>query len=123
MKLQEEPIVHPFLMRNIVNFYPSLCSIGNLEQSQDAANQPIDIWVDNPDLMAIPCYVQPSGGMETRSRQQVIEVNQWIIGLNGFFPTIKQTDQANVDFVVYDILRVAHDDMNTATYLTAQRVS
>lgn len=123
MKLGEETIIHPLLMPDIIRFYPSICNIGNLVETQDEANQPIQAWEDNPDLIGIPCYVQPASGAETRTRQQVIEVNQWLIGLNGFYPTIKQTDQANIDTVLYDILRVAHDDMQTATYLTAQRIT
>lgn len=123
MKLGQEQIIHPFLMRDIRNVYPSFCTIGTSVVSQDAANQPITVWVDNPILRGIPCFVQPSSGAETKSKQAVTEVNQWVIGLNGYFPSIKQSDQAVVDGETYDILRVAHDDMRSATYLTTQRVS
>ena len=123
MKLGEETIIHPLLMRELQRFYPSRCNIGNLIVTQDAANQPINVWEDNPDLIDIPCYVQPESGSETRMRSQIVEINQYLIGLDGFFPTIQQTDQANVDLVIYNILRVAHDDHQTATYLTCERVS
>lgn len=123
MKLGEETIIHPLLMPDIINFYPSLCSIANKTESQDAANQPIIIWVDDPLLRGINCYVQPTTGAETRTRMQIIEMNQWLIGLNGFFPNIQVEDQATIDEVVYNILRVAHDDHETATYLTCEIVS
>lgn len=123
MKLNEEPIINPHLMGAIVNFYPSLCDIANKTVTQDEANQEVIVWVPNQDLIGINCYVQPASGQETRTRAQVIEINQWIIGLNGFYPKIKQEDQATVDTIVYNILRVAHDDHETATYLTCERVS
>lgn len=123
MKLHEQPIIHPHLMRHIENRYPSLCSIGNVGTTQDAANQPIDTFVADPQLTGIKCYVQPASGAETRSREQTVELNQWIIGLAGFYPTIEQDDQAIVDDVIYNISRVAHDDHETATYLTCEVVS
>jgi hypothetical protein len=123
MKLSEEPIIHPLLMQSLQGFYPSLCAIGNLTTTQDAANQPIETFVANKDLQAIPCYVQPAQGAETRQRMQVVELNQWLIGLQGFYPQITQADQAFVDEVIYNIIRVAHDDHETATYLTCEKVS
>ena len=123
MKLSEEKIIHAQLMPELARFFPSLCTIGNVVQTQDAANQPIDTWQDNPLLQNIRCLVQPASGMETRSRQQTIEINQWLIGLDGFYPTITQSDQATVDSEIYNILRVAHDDHETATYLTVEKVS
>lgn len=123
MKLSEQPIIHPHLMRHIINKYPSLCSIGIVETTQDAANQPIDVFTPHEGLIAIACYVQPIAGAETRSRQQTIELNQWLIGLCGYFPQITQDDQATVDEQVYNIVRVAHDDHETATYLTCEKVS
>lgn len=123
MKLGQETIIHPLLMRDIRNFYPSYCTIGNVVVTQDAANQPVSVWQDNVLLRGILCYVQPASGAETRMRTQVIEINQWLIGLNGYYPTIAQTDQATVDGIIYNILRVAHDDNQTATYLTVEKVS
>lgn len=125
MKLHEQPIVHPRLMRSLVDtgHYPSSCAIGNVETTQDAANQPIDVFVPNAGLDNIPCYVQPSSGAETRMRQQTVELNQWLIGLAGYYPTITQDDLATVDSVIYNILRVTHDDLQTATYLTCEVVS
>lgn len=125
MKLSEQTIIHPQLMQHISNNnrYPSLCIIGNVQVTQDAANQPIETFVPDATIDPIKCYVQPTSGVETRQHMEVVELNQWLIGLCGFYPTITQSDQATVDDVIYNILRVAHDDMETATYLTCERVS
>jgi len=125
MKLSEQKIIHPQRMRNLTEagHFPSLCLIGNVQATQDAANQPIDVFVPHPGMIAIPCKVEPTGGAETRGRQQTVELNQWLIGLAGYFPQITQDDQANVDDVIYNIMRVAHDDHETATYLTCEIVS
>ena len=125
MKLSEQKIIHPQRMRNLTEagHFPSLCSIGNIQSTQDAANQPIDVFVPNPAFDAIPCKVEPTSGAETRGKQQAVELNQWLIGLAGYFPQIVQDDQATIDEVIYNILRVTHDDHETATYLTCEIVS
>jgi hypothetical protein len=125
MKLHEQTIIHPHRMRNLIEtgHFPSLCSIGNVQSTQDAANQPIDVFVPHKGMAAIPCKVEPTSGAETRGRQQAVELNQWLIGLAGYFPQIVQDDQADVDGIVYNIMRVAHDDHETVTYLTCEIVS
>lgn len=110
------------MMPALVNFYPRLCSINTLETTQDAANQPISTWIANPRLQNIPCAIQPTSGVETRQRSQIVVSNQWLIGLNGYYPTITETDQVIVDETAYNVIRIAHDDLKTATYLTVEKV-
>lgn len=105
------------------NRYPSDCIIGNVTTTQDAANQPVETFTPDATLSIIKCYVQPESGVETRQRNVVVEMNQWLVGLCGYFPTITQSDQVSIDGMTYNILRVTHDDLGTATYLTCEIVS
>lgn len=122
MKLDEQPIIHPGLMQHIGNRYPSLCNIEHKTVTQDELGQETIVYQPDELLRAIFCYVQPASGIETRSRQEVLNVNQWVIGLRGYYPTILVSDQAMVDDIAYDVIRVAHDDHHTATYLTCEIV-
>lgn len=123
MKLGEETIIHPLLMQHIQNHYPSMCNIAHREETRDELGQPIVIYTPDSQLIQIPCAVMPTSGNETRGRTSVVVLNQWTVGLNGYYPSIHVQDQATIDETVYDILRVAFDDQQTATYLTCEIVT
>lgn len=113
-------------MRHVAqNHFPNTVSIQVHTITYDASNEPVETWVTDPLLVDLSAYVEPiDGKVEVRREDQTIIVNGWNISLAGFYPTIKETDQATDELGrIHNILGVDFDAFHTQTNLTTEIIN
>lgn len=117
-------IVHPRMMRNLMPFFNSYCTVQQRIVTVNSFGEEIITYQDYEHLRGIQCYREPATGSEVRRPTDTITANQFIIALVGWFPDINQLDRVIVNQnLSYDIIKVASDDTRTITFLTAEIVN
>jgi hypothetical protein len=91
----------------------------------DPSNEPIDTWVEDPLLTDLLAMVEPlPNKFEQRRPDQTIIVNGWAIALAGYYPTIKEVDQATDELGrVHNIIGVDFDAFHTQTNLVTEIIN
>lgn len=117
-------IVHPRLLINLNNFYPSTCKIESSTESRNALGEVTRTWSTLSGHGALPCAVttRSRAGELRREDQQYVEAD-FRIALRGHFTAITEEHRAVVGTVTYNILRVRHDQMSGSTYLDCEVVT
>lgn len=116
-------LVHPALTRSLYRHFPNRANIQDRIETADDFNQPVFNYVDNPLLVAIPCYIEPASGGEARQPGNTLVTNQWNIILAGDYPQIQKTQRIVVDDQAYDIDNVSVEATHTITAIVAKIVS
>jgi hypothetical protein len=91
------------------------------------SGQVVETWAPSldPDLNLIRCrrtpliLVRPTGG-EVLSFVTVVDVNEQMIALQGYYPQIRTIDKFKTDNVEYDIKTVEHDGNKSYTRLRVE---
>lgn len=117
-------LVHPRMMTMLMPLYPSVCTIQEAIEAQDAAGQPAPSWADMPGYVAISCRVGPVSGGERKSPREVYTVATHTVALAGYYPGITTKKRAVVDgTLTLDILLVQADSTLHVTQLVCQVVT
>jgi len=120
------PLVHPDLLASLgaVGYFPSLCAIQLVVETQDAAGQPIEVGVGIPGKEAMPCRVAhaPSGDNEVRRDANTVETVTHDVCLQGHYPEIVPKNRVVVGLDTYDILAVKNDSTERRTVLRCQEL-
>jgi head-tail adaptor len=117
-------LVHPRMMTMLQPLYPSVCTIQESTEVQDAAGQLRDTWADKPGYVAISCRVGPVSGGERKSPRQVYTVATHTVALAGYYSGITTKMRAVVDgTLTLDILLPQSDSTLRATQLVCQVVT
>jgi head-tail adaptor len=104
--------------------YPSVCTIQESTEVQDAAGQPAPSWADKPGYVAISCRVGPVSGGERKSPREIYTVATHTIALAGYYPGIMTKNRVVVDgLLILDILLVQADSTLHVTQLVCQVVT
>lgn len=116
--MQHRGLVHPHMLERIQpGFYPSLCTIQELNSVRDSVGQPISVPTDLLEHTDLPCRIAPRSTREVRT-ENIIYVNATHhIALGGYYPAITENMAAVVDDVSYDIEGVEWDGNQKTTRL------
>lgn len=117
-------LVHPRLMTMLQPLYPSVCTIQDSTEVQDASGQPGANWADKPGYVAISCRVGPVSGGERKSPREVYTVATHTVALAGYYPGITTKMRVVVDgTLILDILLPQADSTLHVTQLVCQVVT
>lgn len=120
-------LTHPRLLRDLSDFYPSLCTIQEATETQDGFGEVDETWSGVVALTNLPCVLAPLG-MGSPERQEVrrpdgtIEVATHHASIAGRFPEITPKMRAVVDGGTYAILGVDMDSQRRTTRLRLEVV-
>lgn len=108
--MNKHGIVHPRMMEALQpNFYPSVCTIQDLNATRDSVGQLIPNPTDLAAHIDLPCRIAPRSTREVRTENQIYVNATHHVALNGYYPDIDEVMTAVVDGVAYDIEGVEHD--------------
>lgn len=117
-------IAHPRLMRSIPFVFNSRGTVMRGTPTQDLFGEDLYTYEEDPILKDIYCYVEPIQNMEVRLPNQTVITQTHKIVLKGYFPTITNADHFFIEpDEDYNIIEVLHDDTDTMTILTCERVN
>lgn len=117
-------LIHPKLMQQFRFTRHSLGTVAHRSVTIDTYGAEIVTYIPDDDLTDISLYKEPASGTEVRTALNVETINMFNLVLDGYYPTIKQSDQITVNAnLTYNILRVTHDDTHTFTQLTVEIVN
>lgn len=118
-------LVHPKMLAALATIFNSQCTIEVETVTQDPnSGEETIIYVADPLMTAIKCYVEPNNQTEVRRSDQTIVEKAWAICLSGYYPRIDVEDRARVNTgALHNILNVKHDDTNTVTFLDTEIIS
>lgn len=124
------PLISPKLRPALARYFPDVCLIQMIEPGaldQDPYGAPHGVaqrpYITRPGHQGIPCGVSfeyngsPRSAKEVRQVQYTMEWNTFHILLNGYFPSIIQTDQAVVAGITYEVQGVISDFLRIFTHL------
>lgn len=125
--------LHPRVFSSALrNIFVSRCTIWERPRTKDALGDDAN-EADGPATIlsghaGIQCYVARRPGeladREETRRQDAIAINtlEQSVMLDGYYPLIQTTMQAEVDSVMYDIRGVTHNGVHEATKLSIELV-
>ncbi len=113
-------LIHPRMLANLWNFYPSTAVIEEATMTQDSVGEPIPAWADF--LTDLDCRLSPTGGSEPPMPNQTYSIGSHTVSLASYQPTIEVEMRALVGGIYYDILVVEHDGNAVQTRLQVQVV-
>lgn len=116
------PLTHPDLLTNLVDFFPSLCTIQLSVPTISTTGQRNPVWANYAGHVDIPCRVAPAGAGEPRRPDITYSVNTKTILLRGSYPTITEKMRAVVNSVNYNIFPIQQDGQGVTTRLTVELV-
>lgn len=117
-------IIHPRMLSNLTNFYPSTCEIQSSTESRNALGEVTRTWSTLSGHGALPCAVSTTAKAgELRTEDQEYVEADFRIALRGHYPTVTEEHRAVVGALTYNILRVRHDQMSETTYLDCEVVT
>ena len=118
-------LIHPRLLSGLAaTFYPSLCTIQEATEVQDAYGEPIATWANVAGLVNLPCAVAPPNlgspeKSEVKKSDGTIEIITHHIAIAGHYPAITNKMRAVISGINYDIMAVEIDSHATMTRLRA----
>ena len=123
----QPPLVHPDLLVALgaVGYFPSLCAIQVVVETQDAAGGISRVGVDIPGKEAKPCRIAPArtGDNEIRRDAYTVEIATWDISLQVIDTDIIPKNRVVISGVTYDILAVRHDSVGRRTLLKTRIIT
>jgi head-tail adaptor len=115
------PFINPRLMATIAPIFTSTGTIQAATEVRDAVGQPVKTWANLVRRIDIPCYIEITGGGETKAANQVYSTATHEITLSGYYPLITpEMRLVDGDGNIYDILLVDHEAFKTFTKLVAE---
>ena len=112
-------LIHPKLLENLHNFYPSLCRIEVATETSDDYYDEVKSWA--PKYVDIPCSIATSGGQEVKRPDMTFVPATHRISL-AYHPGITEKMRAVVNGLTLDILLVEHDSHQITTRLSCEVV-
>lgn len=121
--MRSHGLVHPSLMERIQpNFYPSLCTIQEPNESKSSTGQDISNPSDISGLTNLPCRIAPRSTREVQNENQKYVLATHHVALAGYYPSIDEDMFAVVDGTTYGIEGVEHDGNQKTTRLYVRLV-
>lgn len=112
-------LIHPRMLENLYNFYPSAGTVQDATMALDSYGEPLPTWAD---FLTIWCRVSPVSGKEDRRSDQTVAIGSHMIAVRSYEPTIAVEMRILVDAVYYNILAVEHDGNAASTRLRVEVV-
>ena len=117
-------IFHPEMLDRLGDFFPSVCTIQEMTETQDATTGEISwTWGDVVGLVDLPCALGATSGQEVKMPDQTYVVANYTLALNDSYTTIVEKMQAVVDSVAYEILLVQQASHSNKTRLLLRKVT
>lgn len=121
-KLTGLEIVHPLMLGELDEFYPSECTIQQATE-MNTKGEVSKVWADLAGHVDIPCQVGRAGGQESKRADQTITTATHTLALAGHYPTITTKMRAKVGTDYFDLLAVRCDGDEQTTWLDAEIVT
>lgn len=118
------PLFDTRMMTELRDFYPSLVTLQEPVETQDANSGEVSVsWQNKAGYAGLACALAPNGGVEVKQSDQTYVVSNYTLALPTYHPEISEKWRAVVDAVPYEILLVQGASMGGLTRLLLRTVT
>ena len=116
-------IFDPRMLTTLADYFPSLCTIQEPTEVEDASGSIIEGWADFAGHVDLPCAHGPNKGREVKLADQTYVVSNYTLSLRGYYPTITEKMRIVVDGRAFDIMLVQTDSHGMTTRILTSEVT